>query len=118
MAPGYTHDVQILGDLMQFASMGLALVLAIATLVVGAVVVRPVQPTAGFALVAAGAVRLLSVCCVDGSLVLRDQGFLDGAQDAVSWLVTLASPLDHVVFWGLVGFAAYSVASARAPGAA
>lgn len=107
--------MEFLGDLLRFASVGLALLIALATIGVGALVVRPVQASAGFALIAAGAVRLLSVCCVDGSFLLLDQGLLDGAGEALGWLGTIASPLDHLVFWGLVGFAAYSVASQSSP---
>ena len=50
-----------------------SIVISLALMVVGAVVVRPARPVAGWLLVAAGGVDMLSTCCFRGIDSYRQQ---------------------------------------------
>lgn len=103
--------MEVVLDLLRYAGTAGAALIALVIVVMGAVVVRPVSATAGYAVIAAGAFRLFATCCLEAISIGADVAHID-AGSGVPWLYTLVTPIEHVVFWGGLAFAAYTVASA------
>lgn len=102
----------MLPDLLGYLESGILCLMALAVLGVGLGLVRPVNAGAGYALAAAGAVLLLSTCCLQASSVAIDSV----GSEVIVPLSTLVGIAQHAGFWGLLAFAGISVA--RAKGAA
>lgn len=101
-----------LGDLGEFIGYGAAgtqILLSLILLGVGVGLLRPVNATAGYAVAAAGGVRLLLTCCNDLALHVAQRQVMDAAEP-IGYARMCMSPLDQLVFWGLVLFAAVQVA--------
>lgn len=100
----------MIAELLGYVSMAVDVLLALVMVVLGAAVLRPVSATAGFAIVAAGGVRLLFTCCAAGSEpVMNMFGYVEG----ISWGLRLLSPIQNLIFWGLLAFAAFTVAQEK-----
>jgi hypothetical protein len=109
----------MLAELLGYASTGVGLLISLVVLVLGVALVRPVSATAGYAIAAAGGIRLLFTCCTESLYVLTSQGILPPeAGEGAGWVGTLLTPIHHLVFWGLIAFAAYTVAQEKARAAA
>lgn len=103
----------MIAELIGYAATGMELLVALVVLVLGVAVVRPVSAAAGYAVAAAGGVRLLFTCCIDGGFAVSNRLAPD-LGEGLTWLATLVGPIQHAVFWGLVAFAAFTVAQDKA----
>ncbi|MDQ3033628.1 MAG: hypothetical protein M3Y87_14515 [Myxococcota bacterium] len=101
----------MLGELLGYVSMAIEVILALVVLVLGLTLVRPVSAPAGYAIAAAGGVRMLFTCCIAGTQPVMD---MFGLVDEISWGIRLVAPVQHLAFWGLLAFAAFTVAREKA----
>lgn len=96
-------------ELVGFGASGIQILLALVTLVLGVALVRPVNATAGYAVAAAGGIRLLLTCCNDFALAVAQRQVMEVAEP-LSYVRSCMYPLDQMAFWGLLLFAALTIA--------
>jgi len=96
-------------EIFTLCVVGISILLALVTLAMGATLVRPVNATAGYAVAAAGAVRASVAFCGDFAIYLaRLQD--DAPVEALGYASSCLHLVGHVSFWGLLMFAAVTVA--------
>jgi hypothetical protein len=102
--------VTFLSQGLGYLSGALGVLIALVLVGLGIGWVRPANPTAGWAIAAAGLIRAAAVAGTQVAWALL--GFLE-AHAVLQWLMIAVTTAEHVLFWGLLAFAAVSVARSR-----
>ncbi|UJR78515.1 hypothetical protein [Sandaracinus amylolyticus] len=92
-----------------FVVAGISMLLALVLLAMGATLVRSVSASAGYAVAAAGGVRAFVAFCGD-VVIYRARLQDDAPAEALGSASSCLHAVGHAAFWGLLMFAAVTVA--------